>query len=211
MKKRAQQLHSLTEGVYCDIAMTDPTDEWFQRELLPHEPVLRGYLRRMWPRHDEIEDLVQETYARVYQAALSSRPSNSRAFLFATARHLLTDRIRRERIVSIQAIGDLEGLNVLVDELSAERRVNGYQELTRLADALDALPSRCREVVWLRRVEDLSYQEIAEQLGIGIKTVETHITHGMQLLADLFLQATETTASPQPNRNAKHDDEHGKR
>jgi len=192
--------------------MTDSLDEWFQREVLPHEPVLRGYLRKLWPRRYEIEDLVQESYARVYQAALRSRPTDSRAFLFATARHLLTDRIRRERIVSIQAIGDLEALNVLVDELSAERRVNAYQELARLADALDELPPRCREVVWLRRVEELSYQEISARLGIGVKTVETHITHGMQLLADLFLQATESAAPhSQPNRNAKHDDEHGQR
>src|SRR5579862_2185695 len=117
-------------------------DQWFQREILIHEPVFLGYLRKVWPRREEIEDIAQESYARVYQAALANRPTAPRAFLFATARHLMADRIRRERIVSIQAIGDLEALNVLVDELSAEHCVNAHQELARLAAALDTLPAR---------------------------------------------------------------------
>jgi RNA polymerase sigma factor (sigma-70 family) len=173
--------------------MSEQLDQWFQREVLAHEPVFLGYLRKVWPRREEIEDIAQESYARVYQAALANRPRSPRSFLYATARHLMADRIRRERIISIQAIGDLESLNVLVDELSAEHRVNAHQELMRLSDALDALPPRCREVVWLRRVEECSYREIAEQLGIGIKTVETHMTHGMQLLAAVYLKAVGAT------------------
>src|SRR5579859_6443211 len=100
--------------------MTESLDSWFEREIISQEPVLLGYLRRIWPRKEDVEDLAQETYARVYQAAITRRPSLPRAFLFATARHLMSDRIRRDRIVSIQAIGDLDALNVLVDELSAE-------------------------------------------------------------------------------------------
>lgn len=176
--------------------MTESMDEWFQSEVLAHEPVLLGYLRQVWPRREEVEDLAQESFARVYQSALATRPTAPRAFLFATARHLMTDRIRRERVVSIQAIGDLEALNVLVDELSAEHCANAHQELARLSEALDALPPRCREVVWLRRVEELSYREIAERLGIGVKTVETHITKGMQLLAAVFLSPVECTVRP---------------
>jgi RNA polymerase sigma factor (sigma-70 family) len=188
--------------------MSESLDEWFLREVLPNEPALLGYLGKVWPRREEIEDLAQESYARVYQAALKTRPSAPRAFLFATARHLMTDRIRRERIVSIQAIGDLETLNVLVDELSAEHRVNAHQELTRLSEALDTLPPRCREVVWLRRVEELSYREIAERLGIGIKTVETHIANGMQLLATAYMKIVEGAAQERPaTRDADYDDE----
>jgi RNA polymerase sigma factor (sigma-70 family) len=188
--------------------MTESMDEWFQREVLAHEPVLLGYLRQVWPRREEIEDLAQESYARVYQSALTTRPTAPRAFLFATARHLMADRIRRERVVSIQAIGDLEALNVLVDELSAERCVTARQELARLSEALDALPPRCREVVWLRRVEELSYREIAERLGIGVKTVETHITHGMRLLAAVFLRPVECTVrSRKTGPNAEQDGE----
>jgi DNA-directed RNA polymerase specialized sigma24 family protein len=62
-------------------------------------------------------------YARVYEAARKARPQAPKAFLFATARHLMADRVRRERIVSIQAGGENEYLNVLIDEISPEQRV----------------------------------------------------------------------------------------
>lgn len=192
--------------------MTESMDEWFQREVLVHEPVLLGYLRHVWPRREEIKDLAQESYARVYQSALTARPATPRAFLFATARHLMVDRLRRERVVSIQAIGDLEALNVLVDELSAERCATAHQELARLSEALDALPPRCREVVWLRRVEELSYREIAERLGIGVKTVESHITHGLKLLAEFFLGPVEgAVGSRKADPKAEQDGERRER
>lgn len=180
-------LSSRAEGRYCFLRMSESIDAWFQREVLSQEGVLLGYLRRMWPRSQDVEDLAQEAYARLYQAALLNRPVNARAFLFTIARHLMADRIRRERIVSIQAIGDLESLNVLVDEVSAERQVTAHQELSRLAEALDALPPKCREVVWLRRVEELSQQQVAERLGITVKTVEAHIARGMELLTQSIL------------------------
>ena len=56
--------------------------------------------------------------------------------------------------------------------------------MARLSDAFDRLPDRCREVVWLRRVEELSQKEVAMRLGISEKTVEKHIAKGMRLLAD---------------------------
>lgn len=190
--------------------MAEPLDTWFQREILAQEPVLLGYLRRVWPKGEDVEDLAQEIYTRVYQAALASRPAAPRAFLFATARHLMTDRIRRERIVSIQAIGDLESLNVLVDELSAERRVSAHQELSRLAEALDALPPRCREVVWLKRVAELSQSEVAGRLGISVKTVEAHLAKGMRLLAQGFL-ATDLDQGVGPRKRSESQDVERKR
>ena len=63
----------------------------------------------------------------------------------------------------------------------------------------DRLPARCREVVWLRRVEELSQREVAERLGITEKTVEKHIAKGMRLLADRFLGSDD---APRMRRDA---------
>ncbi len=164
--------------------MEDSLHGWFKREVLLHEAALLRYIGRVWRRPDEVHDLCQETYARVYESAVKSRPNAARSFLFATAQHLMVDRLRHERVVSIEAAGDVDALNVLVDEISAEQRVSGYQELKRLARALDLLPPKCREVIWLRRVEDLPQKEIAARLGIAEKTVEKHISKGGRLLAD---------------------------
>jgi RNA polymerase sigma factor (sigma-70 family) len=186
----------------------DSLDTWFKREILCHEAALLGYLTRAWPHRDDIADIAQETYARVYEAAIAGRPTSPRAFVFTTARHLMTDRIRRERIVSIQSVGDIESLNVLSEELSTEQRVNAYQELTRLAAALDALPKRCREVVWLRRVEELSQREVAERLKVSIKAVEHHIAKGGRLLAEFFLKCEKRDAgTPRSEVDSEQSDE----
>lgn len=163
--------------------MEEPLDTWFKREILSHEDILMRFLARVWPRRDECADIRQEAYARVYEAALSSRPQAAKAFLFATARHLMADRVRRERIVSIQAAGDSHFLESLVDEISPERRVGANQDLTRLARAFDTLTPKCREVVWLRRVKEQSQRECAEYLGVTEKTIEKHLATGVRLLA----------------------------
>jgi len=162
----------------------DSLDTWFKREVLVHEAALLRYLGRVWARPEEIHDLRQEIYVRVYEAASNTRPLASRAFLFATARHLITDRIRRSRVVSIEAVGDPDLLSVLVDEVSPERKMSAWQELKRLARALNALPPRCREVVWLRKVDELSSKEVATLLGLSVRTVEGQILKGMRLLSD---------------------------
>lgn len=163
--------------------MGEPLDTWFKREILSHELILMRFISRVWPRHDEIADIRQETYARVYEAAREARPQSPKAFLFATARHLMADRIRRERIVSIRAGGDIDYLNVLVDEISPEQRVGAHQELARVAQAFDRLPPKRREVLWLRRVKGLSQREVAELLGLAEKTIEKHLTTGTRQLA----------------------------
>jgi RNA polymerase sigma factor (sigma-70 family) len=162
-------------------------DCWFKREILAHEAMLLRYLSRVWHHKDDVADLRQETYARVYQAASVARPSAPRAFLFATAHNLMADRIRHERVVSIEAVGDIEALNVPMDGLSTEDLIGTREELRRLAEALDRLPTRCREVVWLRRVEGLSQREAAEALGISVKAIEQHMSKGARLLASYLL------------------------
>jgi RNA polymerase sigma factor (sigma-70 family) len=163
--------------------MEEPLDSWFKREILAHEGILMSFLSRVWSRRDEVPDIRQEAYARVYEAAQKARPQAPKAFLFTTARHLMVDRIRRERIVSIQAGGENDYLNVLIDEISPERRVSASQELARLARAFDRLSPNCRQVIWLRRVKELSQKEVAQRMGLAEKTIEKHLRDGARLLA----------------------------
>jgi RNA polymerase sigma factor (sigma-70 family) len=165
--------------------MPVPPDDWFVREILVHEPALMAYLRHVRLRGEDVADLRQEVYVRVYEAAARGLPRQPRAFLLATARHLVIDRARRARVVSIEAMGDIESLNVLIDEVSPERWSGGRERLGRLAAAFAALPPRCRAVAWMRRVDDLPQKEVAVRLGISEKSVEKHLARAMRLLAGL--------------------------
>lgn len=189
--------------------MRDPLDLWFKREILPHEAALLRYLSRIWRQPDEIGDLRQEIYARVYEAAGKSRPHSARAFLFSTARHLLTDRVRRGRIVSIEAAGDSDALNAMTDELSPERRLSAWQELRRVAHALNRLPVKCREIVWLRKVADLSTREVAQRLGISERTVEGQILKGMHLLSEAIFAQSQAAQRLESARDIDSEAGHG--
>jgi RNA polymerase sigma factor (sigma-70 family) len=166
--------------------MDESLDNWFAREILAHEGALVRFLMRAWPHRDELHDLRQEVYIRVFESAMQNRPSSPKSFMFTTARNLMADRIRRGRVVSIEVVGDVDALNVLIDEVSPEQRLSARHDLKRLSEAFDRLPARCREVVWLRRVEELSQKEVAVKLGITEKTVEKQISKGARLIAGYF-------------------------
>lgn len=182
--------------------MRSALNHWFVTEVLIHEAALLRYLHRHWPASDEVHDLRQELYARVYEAAAKAFPTQPKSFLFTSARHLMTDRLRRSKVVSIEPMGDFDPSHVLVEDVSPERWHGGRQSLQRLAAAFDQLPDRCREVVWLRRVEELSQKEVAMRLGISEKTVEKHIAKGMRLLADA-LHAGTTARTPAGEDDAR--------
>jgi RNA polymerase sigma factor (sigma-70 family) len=120
---------------------------------------------------------------RSCHAAVARSPSH-KSFLFTTSRHLLVDRIRRQRVISFEPGWDLDELNVLVDEISPQRSVGADEVLRALARAIDNPPPRCRQVVWMRRVENHSQKEVAKRLGIGEAMVEKHVAKAMRRLAD---------------------------
>ena len=166
--------------------MDEDLDRWFIREIVAHEAALMRYLSRCWSDRSEIHDIRQECYIRVYEAAAKSRPVAPKSFLFQTARHLMVDHLRHRRVVSIESVEDLDALNVSVDELSPERRLGGLQELRNLSYAFDQLPAKCREVVWMRKVQGLSQREVGTQLRIAETTVEKHMARGIRLLAEFL-------------------------
>jgi len=160
-----------------------PIDEWFMAEVLPLEAMLTRYLQRNWRIDAEISDLRQEAYARVYEAAKRERPQLVKPFLFQIARNLMIDRLRRQSVVSLESMADVDWLNVSDDRPSAETYVAARQELRLLQAALDKLPPRCRQVVLMRKVEGFSQREVAKEMGITIETVENQVAKGMRLLA----------------------------
>ena len=164
--------------------MNSELDKWFAEEILPHEGALTRYLRRVCSNQSDVADVRQDIYIRIYESAGRSRPNLPKAFMFATARNLMADRVRRGRIVSIDYTQDLDFLNVLVDDISPERRLSSRQELRCLSDALDGLSDNCRSVIWLRRVEGLSQREAAERLGMQEGTLESHLCRGLRALAE---------------------------
>jgi RNA polymerase sigma factor (sigma-70 family) len=162
----------------------DSLEAWFAREILTHEAALMRYLGSRRNGSLEPADLRNEIYVRVLESAERALPAQPRAFLFTTARNLLIDQARRNRVVAIDLLEDIETLNVLIDPTSPERHVSGRQQLQRLSRLLYRMPARCREVFWLRRVDGLSQKEVAHRLRISEGAVEKYVYRAMRFLTD---------------------------
>jgi len=159
---------------------------WFKEEVQPHEASLRSYLRNLFPSLPDIDDYVQESYARLIRAKELGRISYVKAFLFTTARNAALDFFRRRKVVRIDGVANLEDLFVTEDRPSVAESVSKQQELDLLAEAVRTLPDRCRQVLTLRLLYGLSQNEIAVDLGISTHTVKAQLAKGMRRCADYF-------------------------
>ena len=169
--------------------MRSETDDWFVTQVLPLEKQLWGFLRRSCRGGDEdVSDLLQEVYVRLYESARTHKPEQVKPFMFSIARNLLIDRARRSQVVSIETYADLEALDMSADMLSPERHAIGMEELRLLQNALDDLPERCREVVRLRKIDGLSQRDVASHMGITEDTVEKQMSKGIRALAENLLK-----------------------
>jgi RNA polymerase sigma-70 factor (ECF subfamily) len=167
-------------------AMADERSSWLVRCVLPHEGALRSWLGRRCGFGLEIDDVLQETYARLIATASVEHVRNPRTYAFRTAASILLDQARRARIVGFTTGAEQTLARAPAPEPSPEARVIDRDECKRLARAVTALPDRARAVFQLRRFDGLSQRETARRLGIAESTVEKHMNHGRQLMAEAF-------------------------
>jgi RNA polymerase sigma factor (sigma-70 family) len=153
---------------------------WFTEEVHAHEPTLKAYLRRTFPSVRDVDDVMQESYLRVWRARAAHPIYSARAFLFKVARHLALDLVRRERVSPVCSITDLAALLALEEEPDAADTAGMREKVILLADAIEVLPARCREVVILRKLHLISQRETAARLGIAEKTVEAQLARGIE-------------------------------
>jgi RNA polymerase sigma factor (sigma-70 family) len=159
---------------------------WLARNLLPHEPLIRARLKRVYVHGLEIDDIIQETYARIVSLPSLDSIRQPRQYAIQTATSIIIDHVRHSRVISINSTGDLDHLDVVTPEPNPEEQLEFRQEIAEIAKALATLPEKCRETLILRRVEGLSQQETAQRLGISVKTVEKHMARGVLMLMVLF-------------------------
>src|SRR3546814_19998225 len=105
-----------------------------------------------------------------------------RAYLFTTARSVVLQHVRRSRIVAIEAVAEIDRLDIEHDERSPDRHAMAGQELRRIGALIAALPAKCREAFVLRKVQGLSQREIAGRMRISENTDENHVGKGTRLL-----------------------------
>lgn len=145
---------------------------WFTQEIQSHERSLRSYLHGTFPAVGDVDDVVQESYLRIWRVRATQPIRSAKAFLFTVARRLALDTLRHERASPIDGVGHLEALRVIDDGADVADKVGRRERIALLAEAIADLPARCRDVFILHKIKGHSRRETAAQLGIAEKTVE---------------------------------------
>lgn len=165
----------------------DPvTTRWFEAELQPHASRLRAWLRSQFPNVADVEDFVQEAMMQVLRAHAATPVRSPKAYLFVAARNLAISHQRRQAVRRTESLEQVAAWNLPDDEADVRHEVARAQELEMLADAIQQLPTRCRQVLTLRKLYGLSQKETAAQLGIAEHTVEIHTATGLQKINRYF-------------------------
>jgi RNA polymerase sigma-70 factor (ECF subfamily) len=156
----------------------------FEAEALGHLNSLYGAALRLTRNTADAEDLVQDTYVKAFRSAKQFKAgTNLKAWLFT----ILHNAFRNRRRDSGRDPVDVDSDRL---ELAAPADPSAGPEAQLLREALDAdlqaalngLPETFREAVWARDVDEFSYAEIAEMLGIPAGTVMSRISRGRRML-----------------------------
>lgn len=157
---------------------------WFRQQVLPLEPQLRQYVRRILPAGTEVDDVVHETFIRVISLAGWRQVKTPIAFLKTVARNLVNDLLRHRNVIPIHYLADMETTNVSDEMANPERTVVGRDELRYLAELVERLPPQCRKVFTLRKVHGLPNEAIAKQLGLTVSTIEKHLVKALRICSE---------------------------
>ena len=151
-----------------------------RRHAVAEEVALRAALHRFVQGRlrdrDEGEDIVQETYVRLYDYRRTRGVADVGAFCFAVARNLVFDHFRRHRAMPVRA--------ELAEDIAcplprAEEVLDYRQRVDILVAALRVMPSLRREVFLRRRLDGVALATIAADLEMSLAAVEKHCTRAV--------------------------------
>jgi RNA polymerase sigma-70 factor (ECF subfamily) len=157
--------------------------ESIARDAAPVRQWLIAYFQRRIRNRDEIEDLVQEVFARIVSRNSSERIEHLGGYILKTAGSILADRARRRSTRHADSHIAFDPDQHGGADIDPERTLSDKEDLHVATAALLSLPERTRTIFVLRRLEGWRMNDIAAHLGISISAVEKHMLKAMRHLS----------------------------
>lgn len=159
-----------------------PSGQWFDQLVVETRQPLARYLRQFSQSPDDIQDILQEAYLKVF-CAVRANPERRHAphgLLFTTARNIAISRLRHQQVIARTATAVAVNEELRADVATVEQQTSRGEKLRALMQVVNSLPPKCRQVFVLRMIDGLSQREIGERLGITVSTVEKHLARGLR-------------------------------
>lgn len=135
---------------------------------------------------EEGEEMVSDVFYDVWKnRRLLQDVQNMDAYIFTIAYRKCISRLRQGHHyeeVSLDEVGDF----VMNPLLSPDEEMISREEIHRINDAISQLPPKCKHVFFLAKVEHLPYKDIADMMGISVKTINNHIASALEKLKDII-------------------------
>jgi RNA polymerase sigma-70 factor, ECF subfamily len=161
--------------------------EVLDRLIEQYQHRLFRYLMYLTGNRTAAEDLFQETWVRVLERGQQyDGKAKFETWLFAIARHLLIDNLRRKSAASLDALRDPEEGSAPFEPAdegpSAYEWLAGREQEAQVTAAIARVPAVYREVLMLRFQEDLKLEEIAGVVAAPVSTVKSRLYRGLEVL-----------------------------
>lgn len=166
----------------------------FEQAVVPHLAAAFNLARWLTGNDHDAEDVVQESYLRALKFFSGFRGGNSRPWLLTIVRNTCYTWLRRNRMDDVTTELDEEAHAVDNTIANPEAVLQAAARSDLVSRAVDELPVALREVVILRELEGMSYQEIAQVAGVPIGTVMSRLSRARARLQRLLADARPTGA-----------------
>lgn len=183
------QLNNLTDEELIAAFQKDVTPA-FNELVARYKDPLTNFVFRFVGDRDDCDDIVQEAFVRVYRNKHAYKPiAKFSTWIYTIATNLAKSRLRQRKLRNMFSIGDggEDALSDIPDEQARpDRTTDSSLAAGRIQKALDALPVKFREVVVMRDIQELSYEEIAAVTGLNIGTVKSRINRARSQLQEML-------------------------
>jgi RNA polymerase sigma factor (sigma-70 family) len=160
--------------------MSETKKALVERLFAVHRGALQAFFHRRVRHHADATDLAQEVYVRMLRIRDTGTIRNTEAYLYTVASNLIKEHAALERRRGIAV--DVEDATVqeqLTELATFDSQIDTAQQVKRLRQVLRQLPPKCHAAVVLHYVHGLSYQEIAQQLGISPRRVKKYLRQAL--------------------------------
>ncbi len=151
----------------------------FERIFSAYYEALVHYANTLLNDMDEAEDRVQQVYVMLWEKQKSLEIHTSiRAFLYKSVYHACLNKIKQQKVRSKYA----ENVELTGDVGTHYEKLIEKELRQKVDEAIDLLPEQCARIFKMSRFEQLKYQEIADQLGLSVKTIENQMGKALKIL-----------------------------
>lgn len=151
---------------------------WFQQMFHLYYDYIRNYLYYLSGDVDLSEDLAQDVFIQLWENREKVKQESVKSYLFTIARNDYYKTHRKRKTV-------LKFISEYVEQVeneSPEYLLELKEFDLKLQNAISALPDKCRTIYLMNRIDDLTYQQIADNLGVSVKAIEKQMSKALTIL-----------------------------